>query len=157
MSRLIDFRALTLYFSTGLLLGMTKRLIGIRTGDLAKLAEVNAQTLRYYERRGLLLKPKRTESGYRLYDEDAVRRIRFIKKAQDLGFTLAEISELLSLEVEEQTACEDIREKAQAKLTEIDGKVRDLTRIRKTLAKLIEACAARKSTEACPILDSLED
>ena len=136
---------------------MRKRLEGIRTGELAKRAEVNAQTLRYYERRGLLLKPKRSESGYRLYDEDAVRRIRFIKKAQDLGFTLAEISELLSLEVEEQTACDDIREKAQAKLAEIDGKVRDLTRIRNTLNELLEACAAREPTEACPILNSLED
>ena len=71
--------------------------MGHKTGDLAKLADVNAQTLRYYERRRLLPRPKRTESGYRIYEDDSVRRIRFIKRAQDLGFTLAEISELLSL------------------------------------------------------------
>ena len=128
-----------------------------RTGDLARRAGVNPQTLRYYERRGLLLKPKRTEAGYRLYDEEAVRRIRFIKKAQDLGFTLAEISDLLSLEVEEQTACEDVREKAQAKLEEIDNKILDLTCIRKTLTLLIDSCAAREPTDSCPILNSLEN
>ena len=131
--------------------------MGHKTGDLAKLADVNAQTLRYYERRRLLPKPKRTESGYRIYEDDSVRRIRFTKRAQDLGFTLAEISELLSLQVEERTACEDVQEKAQLKLSEIDAKIRDLRRIRKTLRVLVEACASRESTEACPILSSLEN
>ena len=129
----------------------------LRTGDLAKLAQVNTQTLRYYERRRLLPEPKRTESGYRLYEEDSVRRIRFIKKAQDLGFTLAEIAELLSLKVEEQTACDGVQEKAEAKLAEIDEKIRDLRRIRRTLKVLVDACASREPTAACPILSSLED
>lgn len=131
--------------------------MGMRTGELARAAGVNDQTLRYYERRKLLPLPERTEGGRRMYDDSAVRRIRFIKTAQQLGFTLDEIGDLLDLQVDSRDACDDVRERAEEKVAEIDEKIRDLRRIRKTLSTLIESCVSREPTEACPILNSLVD
>ena len=89
------------------------------------MARVNKQTLRYYERRGLLPRPERNTSGHRLYDPAAVARIRFIKRAQDLGFVLEEILELLSLRIEAETPCDEVRIQAERKIEEIDLKMRD--------------------------------
>ena len=127
----------------------------LRTGDLAKQAGVNTQTLRYYERRDLLPDPRKSSAGYRLYNSEAVRRIRFIKKAQYLGFTLDEVAELLSLQVESAESCDEVRENAERKVVEIDAKIRDLRAMKKTLSSLVQACHNREKTAHCPILDSL--
>ena len=130
--------------------------MSLMTSEVARLAGVNKQTLRYYERRGLLPRTERNMSGHRLYDPAAVLRLRFIKRAQDLGFGLSEIEELLSLQVEEEKPCEDIRAVAEAKIVEIEDKVRDLMRMKEKLVDLVEACLENKDTEGCPVLDSFE-
>ena len=123
---------------------------------VAREAGVNVQTLRYYERRGILAEPARTAGGYRQYDPEAVTRIRFIKRAQDLGFTLDEVHELLELRVEHGAACEVVEAKARENLARVDAKVRQLKRIRQVLGELVESCQRREKTEDCPILEALE-
>ncbi len=130
---------------------------GLRVGEVAGQAGVNLQTIHYYERRGLLPRPPRTESNYRAYPEDAVLRVRFIKRAQELGFTLKEIKELLSLRAAPRSRCADVRERAEMKVRDIDGRIRTLRAMRKALTKLIGECSGRGSVTACPILDALED
>lgn len=129
---------------------------GLKVGDIARQADVNLQTIHYYERRGLLPKPPRTSSNYRLYPAEAVRRVRFIKRAQDLGFTLDEIKQLLSLKAAPQTRCADVRERAEAKVQNIDGKVRTLLAMRQALLKLIGECSGRGPRTECPILEALD-
>jgi len=129
---------------------------GLKVGEVAKQAGVNLQTIRYYERRGLLPKPPRTGSNYRAYPEDAVLRVRFIKRAQELGFTLKEIKELLSLRAAPRTRCADVRERAEAKVQDIDGKVRILQAMRKALTRLIRECSGSGPVSQCPILEALD-
>lgn len=129
---------------------------GLKVGEVAKQAGVHLQTVRYYERRGLLLRPPRTESNYRAYPEDAVLRVRFIKRAQDLGFTLREIKELLSLRASPRTQCVDVRERAEAKVSAIDNKVRTLQAMRKALVKVIGECSGKGYVTECPILEALD-
>jgi len=129
----------------------------LTTGQVAAAAAVNIQTIRYYERRGLFATPPRTASGYRQYGEDAVTRIRFIKHAQELGFSLKEIQELLTLRVRHGGACDVVEEKTRQKIELVEHKIRDLARIRHTLEQLAAACAARRPTDDCPILEALED
>jgi len=131
-------------------------MIGLKVGEVAKQAGVNLQTIHYYERRGLLPKAPRTESKYRAYPEDTVRRVRFIKRAQELGFTLKEIKELLSLRAAPRTRCGDVRNRAEAKLREIDDKVRTLQAMRKVLSTLMSECVRRSPISECPILDALD-
>lgn len=126
-------------------------------GELARRAGVNVQTVRYYERRGLLREPPRSESGYRQYKPEAVARIQFIKRAQLLGFSLGEITELLSLRVSSGSNCDEVLRKAEAKRREIDEKIAALDDMRRSLDRLILACEARESTEECPILARLEN
>lgn len=126
-------------------------------GNLADQAAVNVQTLRYYERRGLLPAPPRTDGGYRQYPPDSVARVRFIKRAQLLGFSLKEIAELLDLRVHPRRSCSDMRRKAVAKRTEIDQKIRSLKDLRAALDDLIEACDSNTPTKECPIIESLEE
>jgi DNA-binding transcriptional MerR regulator len=109
---------------------------GLTIGDVAEEAKVNNETLRYYERRGLLTTPPRSPSNYRLYSAETVRRVRFIKGAQALGFSLQEIMELLSLRAEPETSCEDIRERAQAKIAAIEAKMASLQAMKHALAKV---------------------
>jgi DNA-binding transcriptional MerR regulator len=111
---------------------------GLRTGELAERAGVNVQTLRYYERRGLLAAPARRPSGQRAYSEDAVRLLRTIKATQRLGFTLAEIEELLDLS-EHRRGTDQLHQRAQAKLSEIDAKIDQLTQMRQTLVAVLAA------------------
>jgi Hg(II)-responsive transcriptional regulator len=126
-------------------------------GQVASAADVNIQTIRYYERRGLFPNPRRTPSGYRQYAEEAVPRLRFIKHAQDLGFTLQEIQELLGLRVRHGAACDAVERKARQKIEVVQRRIRDLQRMKRTLERLAAACAARRPTDECPILDALED
>jgi len=125
-------------------------------GHVADAANVNVQTIRYYERRGLFPKPRRTAAGYRQYADDAVDRIRFIKHAQELGFSLDEIQELLQLRLRHGAACGTVERKTRAKIAVVEHKIRDLQRLRRTLEHLAAACAARQPTGDCPILASIE-
>jgi len=125
-------------------------------GQLAKQAHVNRETVRYYERRRLLSRPPRSISGYRVFSDDAVRRLRFIRHAKMLGFSLNEIRELLALRVDSIDACDRVRVRAQAKLADIDNKIRSLRQMKAALTRLVGACERRGKTGDCPILDSLE-
>ena len=125
--------------------------------QVAAAAAVNIQTIRYYERRGLFTTPRRTPAGYRQYPEDAVTRLRFIKHAQELGFSLKEIQELLALRVRHGAACDSVERKTRQQIELVERKIRDLERIRHTLEQLAAACASRRPTDDCPILEALED
>lgn len=126
-------------------------------GKLAKEAGVNIDTVRYYERRQLLLEPERTPSGYRQYQPETITRIKFIKRAQELGFSLDEISELLHLRIDADSACDDVKLRAEAKVADIQSKIETLERMQATLTELIGHCMLRQPTEPCPILNSLEN
>jgi MerR family mercuric resistance operon transcriptional regulator len=125
-------------------------------GRLAKQAGVNLETVRFYERRGLLPRPPRSASGYRLFPAEATRRLKFIRRAQELGFSLAEIAELLSLRVSRRTTSAEIRARAEAKITDIEAKMRSLESIKMTLRKLTKACDGCTPVAQCPILESLD-
>ncbi len=125
--------------------------------EAAGRAGVNVQTLRYYERRGIIEDPGRTAAGYRQYGEAVVTRIRFIKRAQDLGFTLDEVQDLLDLRVENGNVCESVRSKAETKLAHVEAKIEQLARMRDVLGDLVTACERRQTTEDCPILCALEE
>lgn len=125
-------------------------------GELARRAGVNIQTVRYYERRGLLDEPRRRESGYRVYDSSVLQRLRFIRRAQELGFTLGEIGDLLALRMEPSTTAGVVKERAERKIAEIEGKMRDLSRIRAALTHLAGRChGGRGPTGDCPLLEAL--
>ncbi len=125
-------------------------------GELAARLGVNVQTVRYYERRGLLVPAERRASGYRAYTDAAVERLRFIRRAQELGFTLAEIGELLELRLDPGTTAADVKQRAVQKIDEIDAKLRDLERIRDALSHLAGRCrGGRGPTGDCPLLDAL--
>jgi len=125
-------------------------------GELAERAHVNRETVRYYERRRLLPRPSRSVSGYRVFADDAVRRLRFIRHAQELGFSLNEIRELLALRVKSVDTCDRVRERAEAKIADIARKLRSLRHMKEALSELVSACGRRGRTRECPILDSLE-
>ena len=125
-------------------------------GHLAREAGVNLETVRYYERQGLLAKPPRSASGYRLFPSDAARRLRFIRRAQQLGFSLKEIRELLSLRVSRRTTSAAIRTRAEAKIVDIEAKIKSLESMKKTLRKLTRVCDGCSPVAQCPILESLD-
>ncbi len=125
-------------------------------GELAKRCDVNFETVRYYERVGLIPKPSRTSSNYRVYGEETVRRIRFIKRAQDLGFTLNEVKDLLSLRARPRAKCADVLERAEAKIRDIDNKIRTLKAMRRALVRIKSECQGAMPISACPILESLD-
>lgn len=129
---------------------------GLTIGDVAKEAKVNIETLRYYERRGLLASPPRSTSNYRLYAKDTVRRVHFIKGAQELGFSLKEILELLSLRAEPETSCENIRERAEAKIDDIEEKIHSLQAMKQALAMLVMECSGSGPITECPILEAFD-
>ncbi|VAW01727.1 Transcriptional regulator, MerR family [hydrothermal vent metagenome] len=122
-------------------------------GKLAKSCEVKVDTVRYYEQKGLVLPLSRTGSGYRVYSADSVKRLRFIRKAQHLGFTLGEIKELLALSENPDADCAHIREKAQQKNAEIDQRIADLVSMKESLTDLTKYCPGKgASLEECSIL-----
>lgn len=126
-------------------------------GELADAVGVGVETIRFYEREGLLPEPPRSDAGYRLYDPQAVRRIRFIRRAKDLGFTLSETKDLLELRVKDTSACDDVADRARRKIATVEERIRELHRVRRVLQDLVEACVARAETSECPILDALDD
>ncbi|MFI6213263.1 MerR family DNA-binding protein [Nocardia brasiliensis] len=127
----------------------------MRTGELAARAGVNAQTLRYYERRGLLARPPRSPSGYRSYPDGAVETVRFVKRAQELGFSLDEIEELLDLADGGPDDCETARALAEARRAQLARRVADLERMQRSLTALIDTCALPRARRSCPILTCL--
>jgi MerR family transcriptional regulator, copper efflux regulator len=131
--------------------------MSLTISQVAGAARVNVQTIRYYERRGLFPPPRRSSAGYRQYAADAVERLRFIKHAQDLGFSLKEIQDLLRLRVRHGVACDAVERKTRAKIQLVQEKIAGLRRVERTLEQLAAACSARRPTEECPILDALED
>ena len=131
--------------------------MALTIGQVATAADVNIQTIRYYERRGLFPTPKRTAAGYRQYADEAVARLRFIKHAQDLGFSLNEVQDLLGLRVRHGAACDAVERRTRQKIEVVQQRIRDLQRMKRTLERLASACAARRPTDDCPILEVLED
>jgi MerR family copper efflux transcriptional regulator len=128
----------------------------LTSGQLAKKAHVNVETIRYYERRGLMPEPHRSESGYRHYSQDSIARIQFIKRAKELGFSLKEVSELLYLRVDPNTTCADVKRMAEVKIADIKEKIHALERIKEALTKLRAACKGRGPAGKCPILEALD-
>ena len=131
-------------------------MLPLTVGQVARRAGVGVETVRFYEREGLLERPSRRPSGYRQYGEGAVARLRFIRRAKELGFTLREIIELLSLRVDPATTCADVKGRVAAKIADIDSRIATLRRMRKALLKLDRACGGRGTTSDCPILEALD-
>ena len=126
-------------------------------GKIARGAGVSIQTIRYYERRGLLRPSDRRDSGYRLYAPDAVDVLRFVKNAQELGFSLDEITKLLRLRVGPGTKCGRVKKQAQARLVAVQAKIAGLRAMECALRRLISTCVRRGTTDYCPILKSIEN
>lgn len=125
-------------------------------GKLARQANVGVETLRYYERRGLIAPERRTDAGYRLYDDDARQRLQFIRRAQTLGFSLDEIAELLSLSHRPTASAADVKRLARARIDDIEARIHDLERMKAALSELEEQCPGHAGTTAeCPILAAL--
>lgn len=127
-----------------------------KTGEVARRAGVNKETVRYYEKRNLIPEPDRRRSGYRIFTQGHIDRIRFIKRAQQLGFTLSEIKELLELRTDEDTTCSEIKQEARQKYRDVVEKIDDLIRIKETLIDLIDSCDQAGPKGDCPILKALE-
>jgi Zn(II)-responsive transcriptional regulator len=125
-------------------------------GELARACGTSPDTIRYYERERLLPRPLRAPSRFRLYDPPAVARLRFIRQAKALGFSLGEIRELLALRVDRTKTCADVRTRARAKMADIDARIDDLARMKAALDRLSASCAGGRPTSECPILDALE-
>ncbi|GAA5115165.1 MerR family transcriptional regulator [Haloechinothrix salitolerans] len=127
----------------------------MRTSQLAEQAGVNTQTLRYYERRGLLPEPERELSGYRAYTADAVRTVRFIKRAQRLGFTLDDIEDLLHLAAGGPDHCDAVRSMAGTRIADVDRRIADLRAMRDALDRLVTTCDQPRAQRECPILHGI--
>jgi DNA-binding transcriptional MerR regulator len=130
--------------------------MGLKIDELAKRGEVNLQTLRYYEREELLPEPPRLSSGYPAYPDSAVRRIQFIKRSQDIGLTLAEIRELLSLRIDSKRERTEVRRIGQAKIADIESNIRTLKAMKTALQHLTDRCSGRGPANDCPILESID-
>lgn len=125
-------------------------------GQVARETGLGVETVRFYERRGLIEEPPRRESGYRQYPPDVLPRLGFIRRAKELGFSLAEIMELLSLRVDPDSTCADVRARTMTKITDIETKIGELERMRDALTDLHGACHGSGPTSECPILDYLD-
>ncbi|HLB16352.1 MAG TPA: heavy metal-responsive transcriptional regulator [Burkholderiales bacterium] len=128
----------------------------VSIGTLAKDLGLGAGTLRYYERRGLLSPAQRTASGYRMYDRDAAQRLRFIRRAQALGFSLEEIAELLALHDNPHASARRVKRLTEARITDLATRIRDLERMKQALEVLAASCSGRGQTRECPILAALD-
>lgn len=128
---------------------------GLTIGRLARQTGLATETLRYYERRGLISPHQRTASGYRLYRRDAFQRLRFIRRAQALGFSLDEIAELLALSDDADQSAAAVKQFTQSKIQDIESRIRDLERMKQGLAALESRCPGHGSTSECPILAAL--
>ncbi|HYS56503.1 MAG TPA: MerR family DNA-binding protein [Thermoanaerobaculia bacterium] len=125
-------------------------------GEVAKASGVGVETVRFYERKRLIPQPRRPTAGRRQYDEEIARRIRFIRRAQDLGFSLTEVKQLLDLRLDARRSCSEVKAEAEAKIAAIDARIASLRKMRKSLRSLASSCSGEGSTSACPILDVIE-
>ena len=130
--------------------------MGLKIGEVAERGGVNLQTIRYYEREKLLPEPPRLASGYRVYPDQTVRRVRFIKRAQEIGFTLAEIRGLLAIRIDADRDSSEVRTLAQAKITDIEKKIQTLQLMKQVLDRITERCSGCGPTSECPILESID-
>ena len=128
----------------------------MKTGEVADLAGVNLQTLRYYERRGLLPEPPRGQSGYRIYGPESVHTVRFIKRAQQLGFSLDEVESLLDLAEGGPDGCDAAQEVARHRIQELDRRIADLRAMRDSLDRLVATCSMPRAQRECPLLQCIE-
>lgn len=129
--------------------------MALTIGELAQTADVGRETVRFYERVGLIDDPPRTQSGYRIYPAKAVARLHFIKRAKELGFSLEEIRSLLALRVSPASNCDEVRRLGQERIKDIEKRIRDLARMKAGLAKLVDSCVQREPTDECPLLEAL--
>lgn len=125
-------------------------------GEVARSVGIGVETIRFYERKGLIHEPPRRTSGYRQYEAGAVRRLRFIRRAKELGFTLAEIKGLLDLRAGPETHCEDIRLELEAKVVDIEKRIADLHHMKRALRDFSRTCESSDPLGECPILIALE-
>jgi Hg(II)-responsive transcriptional regulator len=129
----------------------------LKVGEIAKKIGVNVETLRFYEKIKIMPQPKRMESRYRIYDELDLKRLLFIKRAKELGFTLKEIKELLNIKIESTATCGDVKHLAEHKLTDIEERIKDLKSIKNVIVKLVNQCVCEElSTDECPILEVID-
>lgn len=129
----------------------------ITIGEVANLAGVPTATVRYYERRGLIAPAPRTRAGYRQYGPAAAERLRFIKRAQQLGFSLEEIQDLLELRVDDPESCLAVERRTREKVDQVRQKIRELRQLEDALERLADACRTRTPTAECPVLESLSE
>lgn len=129
----------------------------MKISDLARRAGVGVETIRFYERKGLVPRPQRPATGYRDYGDESTRRVRFIRRAQELGFSLAEVRQLMALRADPRVMCDDVRATAHARIAGIDAKIDALQRMRTALQLLALRCPGEGPTDECPILDSIDD
>jgi MerR family copper efflux transcriptional regulator len=134
---------------------MNTTVTSLTIGAVAKRVGVAIDTIRYYEREGLLPEPQRRASGYRSYGDDAIAQLRFIRRAKNLGFTLEEIRELLSLSTDRQRGVKAVKQRAQQRLAAIDQRIAELHKVRDGLAQLVDSCPGHGKPEECPILRAL--
>lgn len=130
--------------------------MALKIGEVAARGGVNLQTIRYYEREKLLPAPPRLPSGYRMFPEQTVQRVRFIKHAQELGFSLAEIRELMSIQIDPRKECSDVKRLAKSKIADIEEKIRRLESMKRVLSGLTKLCPGRGPSSVCPILESID-
>ena len=123
----------------------------MKIGEIAKRSGIGIETIRYYEREGLLQEPERRPSGYRQYDVSTVERLEYIRRSKELGFTLAEIRGLLELSFA-QSNCDCIRQRAEAKITEIEEKIGNLQQMKRSLSKIVKRCEIKNLTDDCPLV-----
>jgi MerR family transcriptional regulator, copper efflux regulator len=124
----------------------------MKIGEIAGRSGVGVETIRYYEREGLLPEPERRPSGYRQYDGSTVERLEYIRRAKDLGFTLAEIRVLLELSFAARAGCDHILRRAEAKVADIEEKIRSLRLMKRSLGRIVRRCRVKNSTEHCPLV-----
>lgn len=129
----------------------------MKIGEASELTGLPIDTIRYYEKRGLITEPERRYSGYRIFEKQQIDELRFIKRAHELGFTLGEIKEFLNLRANSRAECSEVKQKAEEKYEHVTEKIRDLERIREVLVELIDSCAGGHiPADQCPILKAME-
>lgn len=128
----------------------------MKIGEVARRSGVGVETIRYYERLGLLQTPDRRPSGYRQYGTAVIERLEYIRRSKELGFTLSEIRELLEVSFASQKCCDHIRQRARDKLSDIDQKIRDLQKMRRSLKGILKRCSAQDSDGECPLVHTIE-
>lgn len=128
----------------------------VTIGELARLSGVGVETIRFYERERLLEQPRRPANGFRRYPPEAVKRLQFVRRAKDLGFTLDEIRELLRLKAKRGARCSTVCSKARKKIAEVDERIAELVKLREALVTLADACSGEVAIEHCSILHAME-